>query len=102
MAWAKKKEPYLTDSDRERIRRANENDNTKARKAKAQITLKKTGCKQEIAVMLYAATEDELKVKIREELKWFTDKEPKAGWKITNTDWLSKEIDGIESETPNV
>lgn len=98
MAFFKKKEPYLTQADRERLARASESESHKQRKAKACIYLKKTGCKQEFVINVYAPNEEKLKTEIADKLKWFQEAEPKAGWKIIKTDWLSRDVNEITEE----
>lgn len=84
MAWQKKKfkEPYLTQADRERLAKIEHNPHALARKFKSLMTLKKKGLDQEICIYVYGESEDVVKAKAEEHLKFFQEKD--KAWKMTS------------------
>ena len=82
MAWQKKKfkEPYMTQADRERIARIEHNPHALARKFKSLLTLKKNGSEQEVCIYVYGESEDAVKTKAAEHVKFFQDHD--KTWKM--------------------
>lgn len=82
MAFQKKKhkEPYLTDSDRERLAKITDNPFAKLRKFKSLLTLVKKGLEQEVCIYVYGESEEAVKAKADEHLKFFQESD--KSWKV--------------------
>ena len=84
------KQPYLTPSDVQRIKRMSENEQTESQKFKATVIYNVKGCKQDFCITVYGKSKEDLLANADEHLQNFKSKD--KNWKISKIEWLKLEI----------